>query len=145
MANRISGRGQRSRHRRAAVLILVVAVMGIAAVLLAVWVQSAVRGHKQLQLRVDELQALWLVEAGLERAAAHLAQSPDYDGERWDIAADQLGASDGAVVTIEVERTAEDSDRRLIHVQADYPPGTERRARHTKNILLDLTKLGEIL
>src|SRR5258708_4126066 len=54
------------------------------------------------QASADEkqLQCEWLVESGLERAAARLAASPDYAGETWAIGAEELGTRWPATVKI---------------------------------------------
>jgi hypothetical protein len=105
-------------------------------------------------LRDEErrLQAEWLVESGVARSFARLAANREYTGETWQLSAVDLGltreaqfkAGDhepeavAAVVTISVEREKDKLDHRRIHVQADYPRELPRRARHSKQISIDL-------
>ncbi|RUL88070.1 hypothetical protein [Tautonia sociabilis] len=81
-----------------------------------------------------ESQALWLVEAGLERAAAQLRVDPSYEGETWTLPPEALGGREGTV-TIEVEETDPGADQPLtVRVRADYPSDGDpsHRARRSK-------------
>jgi hypothetical protein len=84
------------------------------------------------------LQADWLAESGIERAAARLAIDPDYRGETWSIPADALGGPSPAVVSIKAGPHRDGPDRRLVTVQADYPSDTDRRVRSSKQSVVDL-------
>jgi type II secretory pathway component PulK len=98
------------------------------------------------------LQAEWLAESGVERAMAGLARDRDYRGETWTLSAHDLGQSEreptgtspaqaetaAAQVTIAVERVPAATNRRRIHIQADYPLDPQGRSRHTKEIMIDL-------
>jgi Tfp pilus assembly protein PilX len=98
------------------------------------------------------LQAEWLAESGVERAMAALARDRDYRGETWSFNNHDLGRTErvptGAVpaqaeraaaqVTIAVERVPAATNRRRIHIQADYPLDAQGRSRHTKEIMIDL-------
>jgi hypothetical protein len=84
------------------------------------------------------LQAQELAQAGLERAAARLAGDAAYAGEVWQISAAELGRSETAAVTIEVEPVADRPARRHATVLVDYPQAQERRIRHRHEGLIDL-------
>jgi hypothetical protein len=85
-------------------------------------------------------QAEFLAGSGLERAAARLASSKDYQGETWEINAGDLGRRDDALVTIRVEQVKGQAEKRLVVVQADYPRAAERRSRITRTISLNLNR-----
>jgi hypothetical protein len=85
-----------------------------------------------------QVQAAWLAESGLERAAWRLAAEADYAGETWALSADQLAAADPAVVQIRVETMPEQPHRRVVHVQADYPDHPQHRARESKQAVVEL-------
>jgi hypothetical protein len=95
---------------------------------------------EQRQGRVAEwrLQAEWLAESGLERAAAQLAASSEFAGETWQLTADDLGADATGTVTIEVEAVDGRSDLRIVRVRADYLRDGERRARHSAEVKVQL-------
>ena len=84
------------------------------------------------------LQAEWLAESGLERAAVRLAEAPDYRGETWQVPAADLGGPWSGTVTIAVEPVAAQPARRTVRVQADYPDGVEPRARRRKHATVEL-------
>jgi type II secretory pathway component PulK len=89
------------------------------------------------------LQAEWLAESGAQRAMARLAADSTYKGETWSVSAQDLGQSErisesAATVAIAVERDAADPARRRVIVTADYPRDPPRRARHTRELMIDL-------
>jgi len=98
------------------------------------------------------LQAEWLAESGAQRAVARLTREREYTGETWSLSLDDLGqnqrapaakvsaSSDktAARITITVERPPAEANRRRVHIQADYPLDEPRRARHSKEIMIDL-------
>jgi type II secretory pathway component PulK len=109
--------------------------------------------HRELaRFSERRLQAEWLAQSGVERAAARLADDRDYTGETWAISASDLGQSNrapagteadqersaAAIVAITVERVPGSAARRRIKVQADYPREVPRRSRHTKELTIDL-------
>jgi len=81
------------------------------------------------------LQADWLVEAGLERAAARLANDPDYAGETWSIPPERLRGR-SATVTIHVDTSEDHNELRSIEVRAETPADGERRAKRGKTFLI---------
>ena len=143
-------RGQQPRRGMTvvALLICLILVTLISAAILKV--SMAQREFIRAQER--RLQAEWLVESGMERCLAALAADRNYAGETWRVTAGDLGLSResqssradektdraAALVTITVGRLPESPLRRVIRVQADYPPDLPRRARHSKQTSIDL-------
>ena len=93
--------------------------------------------RQAVQMNQRSLQASWLAEAGVERAAARLAADPKYAGETWIISAKELAADDDAVVRIQVETIAGQPERRSVRVEADYADAPEYRCRQVKQIVVD--------
>jgi hypothetical protein len=85
-----------------------------------------------------QAQAAWLVESGLERAAARLADDSDYQGETWSLPSNALGGDEAAVVQIEVEVVPKQSERRLVRVRSDYPDHPLHRARKSKQLVIEV-------
>jgi hypothetical protein len=104
------------------------------AILWAVLFKIALMHQRQQRAAEWRMQAEWLVEAAVDRAAARLALDPDYSGETWQIADAALGARAAAVVVIEVRRTDDRPQGRIVHVQADYTRDGVRRARASKQV-----------
>jgi hypothetical protein len=84
----------------------------------------------------QRLQADWLAESGLERAAAKLAADQNYSGETWEIAAADLGSGMAGAVTIVVAPHAGNATERKVSVEAVYPSDTSRVAKRSKQAIL---------
>jgi hypothetical protein len=142
----------RIRQRRrgltaVAVLVCLIVITIVSGALLRVGIAH----RDQVRSQERRLQAEWLAQSGFDRALARLAAQPDYAGETWELAATDLGlpsesnhsSAPAALVVIQVERAANsrDGDARLVKVHADYPPDLPRRARHSLQILVELSSL----
>jgi hypothetical protein len=117
----------------AIVAILIVLVILSGSLLRVIWLR-----HADLRASERRLQAEWLAESGLDRAAAKLALDPGYKGETWAIAASDLGGRDEATVKIVVSSVPGKPDRRAVRVAADYPVDEPRRHRQSRELMVDL-------
>jgi Tfp pilus assembly protein PilV len=129
---------RRADRRQGAVLVLVIVCVVVALVLLLSIAKLAAAGRRMTDQQSWQLQATWLAESGLERAAWRLAADADYTGETWTLSADQLADDDSAVVAIQVEPLPEQPNRRLVRVQADYPDHPQHRARQSTQAVVQL-------
>jgi hypothetical protein len=84
-------------------------------------------------------QADWLVEAGLERAAARLKADPSYDGETWLIPAEAMGSRSAEVVITTLPIEDGEAEPIRVRVRADYPADgfAEDRVRRSKTFAID--------
>jgi Tfp pilus assembly protein PilX len=131
-------------RRRGAVLALVLVCLMVAMALLVSIAKLAAGGRRMVQAEAQQVQAAWLAESGLQRAAAQLAADPDYQGETWSLPAELLPGTRPAAVKIEVQPVPAQPDQRLVRVQADYPDDPQHRARHTKQALVQVSRrIGE--
>jgi Tfp pilus assembly protein PilX len=124
-------------RRPGAVTVAVLVCLVVAAMIGGALLRTGFVQRRRIQMEERRLQALWLAESGLERAAARLADAPDYRGETWEVPAADLGGPWAGTVTIAVETTNAPPSRRTVRVQADYPNGAEPRARHHTQAVLD--------
>jgi Tfp pilus assembly protein PilX len=89
-------------------------------------VRSLIAAHRQSRQYADELQAQWLAEAGLARAAARLRADANYQGEVWTVPlganGDNTNAAESGQVTIAVAAATQ-----RITVEAIYPTDEHRR------------------
>jgi hypothetical protein len=129
---------QLREKRRGVILILVMACLAIASVLLITGVKLALSSHRVTRAFGWSVQAQWLVESGLQRAAAQLAADADYKGETWIISAKDLGGDDAGKVKIEVKPVPEHDNRRLVKVEADFPDDPVDRVQYSKELTLEL-------
>lgn len=131
-----------STDRRGIALFLLLVFLGLAAVFLAGWVNSAAIARRADRLAQSRVQAAWLAESGVARAAAQLARDASYQGETWRTPADQLAGGYIGVVEITTKR-AGDADN-IGHVQvlveAQLRDGEETVARTSKQVLIRLNK-----
>lgn len=140
------------RSRRALTTIAVLACLIVITLITAVLLKVGLAQRSEVRSREHRLQAEWLAESGLDRALARLATDRSYSGEKWSIDAQGLAFSSSpttgqpsgaaappaAMVTIVVDRVAQQANRRHIRVQADYGLDPPARSRHTKQVLIEL-------
>ena len=117
------------RTRRAAMLIIALVALGVAAMVTLAMLRVIADSRKELRVETWRVQAAWLAESALDRAAARLVRQSDYVGETWNVPADELGGDEAAVVRIRVEPVDDQPARRSIHVVADYPDDPQYRVR----------------
>jgi Tfp pilus assembly protein PilX len=130
----------RPPRSRGAILVVLVVLVAVASVLSAAILRTALLRSQAVQSEARRVQAVWLAESGVERAAARLAADSKYAGETWNLAPEVIGGPDPAAVKIEVSAVAERPDSRLVRVQADYPVDPQQRARITKEQQIDLQR-----
>lgn len=132
----------RACYRRCgAALIVVLAGLSLAAVTFLAVTRMILIQHKTIELSARQIQAAWLAESGVQRAAARLAANATYRGETWKLSAADLGGGqrapvDDASVTIRVEPVPGKPDRRAVSVQADFPSDPVLRAREKRAVEL---------
>jgi Tfp pilus assembly protein PilX len=120
-------------------LVCLVVVMLIGASLL----QVIVAEQRQLQQAQYALQAFWLADSAVARATARLAAAPDYTGETWQVAADELHGRWPGVVVIRVERIGDATPRAQIVVEGQYPPDPLHRVVQHREHIVSLPAKGE--
>ena len=133
-------RGQGNVPRRGAFTVVVLVCLLVSAMVLASLLKLALLHDGQLGNVQMRLQAGWLADSGLERAAARLAVDPAYAGETWTINAERLGGPDAAAVVIRVEKDESQTQRRLVVVKAVYPAEGTQQARLTRQTTIILAQ-----
>jgi type II secretory pathway component PulK len=137
--------------RRGVALFLLLVFLALAAIFMTGWLTSAAAERRAGRLAEDRLQAAWLAESAVERAAAQLARDDEYQGETWQIPADQLAGGKSAVITIKIERengqvaeaSAEASTRANAIVDVQLRDGDETVVRTRKQVSVRLFKSEE--
>jgi hypothetical protein len=134
--------GRVVRGRRGAMTVVAVVCVIVATTMMVVAVRRTLTESTAAQSDVRRSQCQWLVESGMDRAAARLAADPKYAGETWKIPAPAItGRGDqgpagsgagGASVKIEITAPAGPAGRRMVRVQADWPEDPSLRVRQTK-------------
>lgn len=117
------------RERRSAtVLICVLACLVVVTGISAAMIKSALTARKAVRQERARAQAMFLLEAGIQRAVARLTRDADYQGESWRLPAEVLGGMDTALVEIAVSEASDASSTVAVTAQypADSPLGVRR-------------------
>jgi hypothetical protein len=132
--------GHSVHNRRGLMLVAVIVCLTIASAILLSAVKQFALAKRSAELHHRQQQAAWLVEAGLERAAAGLKQT-GYTGETWTISAADLGGLDDAAVEIAVSQADDAQGDRKVDVTARYPAG-EYGMSVSKSVVINLETKG---
>jgi len=135
---RRTGANKSIGRRQGFVLVLVLIVLGVAAALVMNWMKGVAAQRRHDRQADRRLQADWLAESALARAANRLAANADYKEETWKLSAADLSGSEGGVVEIHVAAVPGDVKRRSVQVTADYPADSPWRERRSKQIVVEL-------
>jgi Tfp pilus assembly protein PilX len=128
----------RAHRRRGAFLVVALICLLLSTVLVGTVLTLVQTQRRQVTQEQSRLQAEWLAESGLERAAAKLQADSTYANETWSIAAGELGGAEPGEVTIRVERLENQPDQRIVHVEAVYPAGSTPAVRRTRQTTIVL-------
>jgi type II secretory pathway component PulK len=126
------------RKRLGMTLILVMTCLAIASALLVTGVKLAVTSHRLTRSFSWTVQARWLAESGIERAAAKLAADENYSGETWTIPAEILGGENAGQVKIDIQAVPDRKNSRLVKALAIFPDDPNDRVQYTKELTLEL-------
>ena len=124
------------RYRRGAVLVVVLIGLAVTTTIFLSVLKLIAVERQAVELQTRQIQAGWLAESAVQRAAARLATAANYRGETWHISARELGGRDAATITIRVDDVPGKTDRRTVHVEADYPDDPSQRAREGRNVIV---------
>jgi hypothetical protein len=128
----------RRQHERGSAMVAVLICFVLIVLICGAILKLGIVQRGQLKAEEVALQAEWLVESGLERAAAKLAGTPGYEGETWRISRQEMNGPAPGLVTITVDRPNGDAGKRRVTVMADYPSDSEGRSRQHKTVTVDL-------
>jgi type II secretory pathway component PulK len=117
------------------VVLVAIAIAAAAMVSLAALLAAE---HRAVEADRWSEQAQWLAESGLARAVDRLRADTKYSGELWKIPSDVFPSREGGSVRIEIQPVPEQSLRRRVRVQADFPDQAVRRARHSRELVVTL-------
>lgn len=129
--------------RRGAVLVVAMVALIVSGAISLSLVRSALAERALVLAEADRMQTDWLVEAGLDRAAARLARDPNYSGEVWRPTADEFPLEGTAAITIVVESAGDSAEGRRATATAELIRAELRRVERRKTILIDLATLKE--
>ena len=123
-------------HRRGLVSVAMLVGLIILGIIAGGLVKVAIGRRSAARTEENRQQAELLAESGLARALARLEANPRFEGEVWEIAADELGGRGSARVTITVQTAPDPSLGRSITAAADYLASSTHPIRLTRTIRL---------
>jgi hypothetical protein len=124
---------KRPSGRCGAAALFVLICLSFATIVATLLVKAAVVERTYASRLALTHQADWLVEAGVNRAAAQLGRSGSYAGETWPLTAAQLDGSRGATIHIDVKADADRKFRR-VHVAAELQGQSGTTVRAAKEV-----------
>jgi len=131
--------------RRGAILVAALMCFLVISLLVALAGQRILQQFREAKRREQQWQSEWLAESGVRRAIARLRSDSRYQGETWNIAAEELsGRSDpaGGQVVIDVATPPDDDTKRVIHIQARYPADELRGVARHREFTVPTSALG---
>jgi Tfp pilus assembly protein PilX len=131
----------RGNNRRGAILITALVCLMVISLLSSTLLRQGFLARGQVRAEERRLQARWLADSGLERAAARLLNDAKYSGETWTVSADELGGAWPGLVTIVVAPVESHPKKRLVRVQADYPNEATVRVRQRVQTMIELSSV----
>ena len=129
--------------RRGAALVLAMVCLLVVATISVALTRLLVDEHRQAQRRQHQVQALWVAESAVQRAAVQLRASSDYGGETWRIDAATMGGKWPAEAVIRIEPVESHETLRRVVVHVHYPKREVYGALQERQILIELPTSGE--
>jgi Tfp pilus assembly protein PilV len=126
------------RGKRGVALVVVLIGLAVTTMIFLSILKLMAIERQSVELQVRQMQATWLAESAVERARARLSAQAAYRGETWNLSAQDIGGRDGARIAIRVDDVAGRPDRRLVHIEADYPEDPNGRARQVREVIVKL-------
>ena len=129
-------RAHAHRRRGAGLVIALVTLLVITSTMAAI-IHSLFADLRQTRQAASELQAQWLADSALSRAAAQLQSNPTYAGETWraSVASNDSSESTG-VAEIRIEQREEQNKDLRVIVEARYPDHPWRRVVTRRTFLI---------
>ena len=125
-------------NRRGGFLIIAMICLLLTTGLMGALLKMAVLNRRAAQFEAHALQAEWLAESALDRAAAKLSGDGDYQGETWRIPADDLGGSHAGEVQITI-KPGQATNVREMEAIARFPSEGSTGAKRTKRLLVTVS------
>jgi len=135
---RVKTRSHQDARRPGAALLMTIVCLMVIATLAVCLARTLVAEHRQSRWRGNQLQAFWLAESAIERAAARLAATRDYAGEEWQVKLPLSGAAVQARAAIRVESVAGQFLQRRIVVEARCPAEGETSVVEVRESIVTL-------
>lgn len=126
------------RERRGLIAVIFLVVLLLVSLTMASLVRAMLTQRELVRSGSIRVQADWLAQSALNRAAARLKAEPAWSGETWNLTAEELRQTNAAAITIEVRKDESRSTRRQVRVTVVSPPEGPPRVRLQRTYAVDL-------
>ena len=133
----------RSRQRHGISILLVLICLIVVTGAVAAMLRNLTLVNRQAKQRRFAVQADWLAESGMERAAAALVRDVDYRKEVWNVTDPTWGQRSGQV-EIKVEPHKAEADRVRVTSAATFPVGETIRVTTRKTRVMSLSRTNNL-
>jgi Tfp pilus assembly protein PilX len=124
-------------RRNGAILAMALATLLVVTLMAGTILRGYLQAHRQLRREQDQLQAQWLAESALAKAAAQLGANREYRGETWKM---ELVRADGQIaagsVTIAIDSESAESPILRISAVAHFPEDDSKRTRVERELIV---------
>ena len=126
--------------RSGAAMVIALVALLVVTLIAGMLLRTTIALHRQSRAYERQLQAAWLADSAVARAAAQLASSAEFQGETWTV--DLAPQAGRGVVVIAVEKIDDQPQRRKIAIEARYPDDPVHRAVAIRNLILNVPVKG---
>ncbi len=131
-------RSRRRTRRPGVVLVAILVSIVVILMLITSMTKAMTSGHRQARVAEQNQQAFWLAESAVQRSLHALKDSPDYQGEIWEVPVESLGVDGGATVTIDVQAVDDSPAAKRIRIEARYPQDVVRSVLHVREFVVQM-------
>ena len=124
------------------VLAFVLICLTVITLALTTMISRVSLGRHHVIQRQRQVQAQWLAESAVDRAAAQWQRDPAYRGETWQLASETIGNRGSAQAVVEVEPDSAGTSA-TIRVTVVYPQQSKGAVRCTKQVSMRRTNASE--
>jgi Tfp pilus assembly protein PilV len=131
----------RGRNKGSGLVVALVTLLVVTSIMGSI-MHALLSELRQTRQTIHEVQAQWLADAAVARAASRLVRDRDYAGETWQIDLPRSSSSPGerrGSATIQVER-GEGAETARIKVHVNYPEESPRRVSAERAVSVSLNK-----
>lgn len=126
----------RTTSRKGSVLVIVMICLLLISLLMSSLLKSALLQRRQIIREQNRVQAEWILESALERAAQQRLENNEYKGEVWEISPMDLGTRYAGSAEITLKTEGKDDRQISIQARVIYPENAPFSVTRTKNIVL---------
>jgi Tfp pilus assembly protein PilV len=132
----------RGRNRGSGLVIALVTLLVVTSIMGSI-MHALLTELRQTRQTMNEVQAQWLADAAVERAAARLSANSNYQGENWNVnfPISSGTAESHGTAEIKVERSGDEKPARII-VHANYPDDSRRRVSAERTVSVSYPKIN---